>query len=979
MLIGREAELDALTEAMEAALGGRASAVVVSGEAGIGKTRLLREVKERASAYGAETVIGGCIPLSEGALPYVPVIAALRQGLTRLPDPPSLSAEGKAQLARLLPEFRSLNGTAPTGSDQTRLFGAVLDLIRALSAGAPLVFIIEDLHWSDTSTRDLLTYLLNMTEEERVLFLCSLRTGELDPSHPIPKWVQMLATSRMAELVELQPLSREETTRQMKEITGTRLQDSIAAEIYQRSEGNPFFVEELIQASDAENRDLPPSLRDLFMQRITAVPDDAIEIVKAASVDGPTVPHELLAAATGVDDATLTPLLQSTIDRHLLVRTDDDAYAFRHSLLREAVYRRLLPGERRAFHRSFAQALEQQERGPLEANARTARLAHHWQEAGDPERALPYALTAGAEAEASFASSEAVTHYEQALRLWDRVASPEGVAGLTRIALLERIAEAADRAGRPEQSVVFWEEANDLVDRAADPATAAQILSSLAYVRGCSLMDAAGAAPLLQEAQRLVKDLPSSIEKAEVVSHAAGSLTLTGQIDEGLAMAKWAMEIADEVGDPVQRSNALSALALAFHQKGDPQGAISQYLLAIELAREQGNATVLRRTLTNLSDALFRANRPEDAVTCALDAIDELHRLGDDTQAGMLRCNVGEFLTALGRWDEAEELIAPHENAPIALDRAFSASLLAEIDVGRGRFEQARARLRTTRRLLVNMNEPQFLDPITLTEISLALWERQHDAASALVQETWEVPRDERGLARLCALGIRVEADRALRARASGAADVEEQAIRLGSEIEERCALPTTRLPEVRALQRSVAAEASRLRGHSDSALWKEATGAWKEVSFTPQLTYALYRYGESLLSAGDRNAARAALTEAGTQARELGAAPLALEIEGLARRARLKLSEAAGPIPAGVAASASSNNKLGLTDREVEVLRRVSEGLTNKQIAEALYISPKTASIHVSSILAKLGVASRTEAARRAYDAGLLDLSETT
>lgn len=978
MLIGRETELGILTEAIGAAVEGKSSALVVTGEAGIGKTRLLQEVKERARDNGAEAVIGGCIPLSEGSLPYAPVITALRQGVGKLPDPAtSLAADSSAELSRLLPEFRSLNNDMPDDGDQTRLFGAILDLIRALTAISPLVFIVEDVHWSDTSTRDLLTYLLNMTEEERVLFLCSLRTGELDASHPVPRWVQTLTTSRMLEVVELEPLSREQTQRQMKEITGSLVHDAVAAEIYERSEGNPFFVEELIQASAAENKDLPPSLRDLFLQRITAVPDEAVEVVKAASVDGPTVPHELLVAAMEMDDSTLTPLLQSAIDRHLLVRTDDDAYAFRHALLREAVYRRLLPGERRTLHRSFAQALERTNGGPSKAAAHSGRLARHWHEAGAPERALPHALAAAQEAERSYASSEALSHYQHALRLWDEVEDPEDVAGDSKVGLLEKAAAAADRTAQPEQSVSLWEEAIDLVDAAAEPGRTARMLSSLAYVRSCTLMNAASAVPLLLEAQRLVSDLPPSIEKIEVICHAAGSLTLTGQIDEGLAMAELGMEIADQVRDPVQRSNALSALALAYHQKGDPERAITQYLPAIELAREQGDATVLARTLTNLSDALFRVNRPEEAVTCALDAIDELHRLGHNNQAGMLRCNVGEFLAALGRWDEVEELIGPLEDSPIALDRAFSTSLLAELDVGRGRFEQARARLTTARRLLVNMSEPQFLDPVTLTDISLALCEWQHEVASGLVQKAWEVPRDERGSARLSALGIRVEADRALRARASGATDIREQALRLGSEIEERCTATTTRLPEVRALQRTVTAEASRLRGHSDAGLWKEAEEAWEEVSFRPQHAYALYRYGEALLSAGERGPARVALSAADKGSREMGAAPLALEIEGLARRARLKLSmeeeagtEADTPAPA---------HGLGLTDREVEVLRSLSEGLTNKQIAEALFISPKTASIHVSSILAKLGVSSRTEAARRAYDSGLLDRSETT
>ncbi|MFP5351826.1 MAG: helix-turn-helix transcriptional regulator [Actinomycetota bacterium] len=973
-LIGRETELETLTKAMGAAADGRSSAVVVSGEAGIGKTRLLQEVKRWARGNGAEAVIGGCIPLSEGSLPYAPVIAALRQGVGKLPDPAtSLSADSRAELARLLPEFIPLNGDAPTDTNQTRLFGAVLDLIRALSDVSPLVFIVEDLHWSDTSTRDLLTYLLNMTEEERVLFLCSLRTGELDTSHPVPRWVQTLSTSRMVEVVELEPLSREHTQQQMREITGSQIEDAVAAKIYERSEGNPFFVEELIQASAADNKDLPPSLRDLFLQRITAVPREAVEVVKAASVDGPTVPHELLAATTGMDDVTLTPLLQNAIDRHLLIRAGDDAYAFRHALLREAVYRRLLPGERRSLHRSFAQALERSNGGPSRAAAHSGRLAHHWDEAGAPDRALPHALAAAKDAEDSYASSEAFAHYQHALQLWDKVEDPETVAGVTKVSLLESAAATADSAARPEESLALWKEAIELVDPSVHPARAARLRSLAAYVLGCELMNDSEALLLLQDAQRLVRDLPPSVEKAEVVSRASSNLTLTGHMDEGLEAAKMAMEIVQQIDDPIREAQALGALALAYQLKGDLDLALTHHSIAVEICRRELDGASLGINLTNLSDAMFRANRAEDAVSCALDAVDELRKLGAQSHLGMLMCNAGEFLVALGRWDEAEQIIASLEQAPVVLDRAFSTSLLAEIDVGRGRFEQAAARIRAARRLMANVKEPQFLEPVTLTGISLAVWERRYEDASALAQGAWDTPKEERSAARLCALGLMVEAHRAVRARASNSVEVEEQAVRLGTEMQARCPIQTTTSAEVRALQRVVAAETSRLKGSSDAGLWKEAVAAWEEVPYRFQHAYALYRLGEALLSDGERGPARSTLSAANKEAREMGAAPLALEIEGLTRRARLKLliEEEHG---AEAGNGSSPSNELGLTDREVEVLRSLSEGLTNKQIAETLFISPKTASIHVSSILAKLGVSNRLEAARRAFDAGLLD-----
>lgn len=973
LLIGRETELEVLTEAIEAATGGRPSAFVLSGEAGIGKTRLLREVKERARLQGAEMLLGGCIPLTEGALPYAPVVTALRQGVARLLDVPSmdLPAESLTELARLLPELRPRASEQPAATDQTRLFGSVLDLIRLLSTSAPLVFTIEDVHWSDASTRDLITYLLNMTESERVLFVCTLRTGELEPSHAANSWLRTLAASRMAETVELRPLSEEETSRQMREIAGKELPEAVITEIYQRSQGNPFFVEELIQASGLEDERLPPSLRDLFMQRIAGLSEEMNEVLKTASVAGTRIPHEFLVAVTRLDEGRLTRIAQNLVDRHLLVHGGGE-YAFRHALLREAVYRRLLPGEKKALHRAFAHALEEgrAEEGP---DTLSARLARHWDEAGEPERALPHALAAAKTAAQTYASSEARLHYEHALALWDQVSEPELVSGARRVDLVEQAAKAAHRAGDPEGSIAHWQNAIELLDPATDPGRAAQQRSSLAYVLGATLMDTAASTPLGLEARDLVMDLPPTSEKAEVLCRTAESLILMGSLEEGLSMARLGMEIATEIDDPLQLCNAHAALGLAYQTAGDPETSIDHHLFAIEIERQQRNTSLLGKSLANLSDALFRANRPDEAVACALDAVEELGRMGDQSHYGLLTCNAGEFLIAFGRFAEAEQIIGPLEEAPVAIDRSFSTSLLAEIDVQCGRFEQAKKRVRAARRLLTNMNQPQFMDPLDETDIHLALWERRYEDASALVQQAWESPKDERGRARLCALGLRVEADRAARARATRSTTTEKEAVQLGRAMEERCPGESPML-EIKALRLTVAAESGRLRDASDPALWKVAAEAWRDISYAVREAYSLYRLGESLLALGERLPAQEALSQATVLAHGAGTVPLALEIEGLARRGRLKLNLLSPREEAKVAPDGAVET-FGLTRREVEVLTHLSQGLTNRQIAETLYISPKTASIHVSNILAKLGVSSRMEAARRAYEAGLLEV----
>ena len=982
MLIGRQAELDTLTEAVRAAAAGNSSAVVVSGEAGIGKTRLLREVRAQAIREGAETVGGGCIPLSQGVLPYAPVIAALRQGLGRLSPKElgDLPPTTRLELGRLLPELRVPDESPDFESDQIGLFDGVLDLLRLLATPTPLIFVLEDVHWSDASTRDLITYLLHATEDDRLLFLCTFRTGELDATHPVPAWIQDLAASRIAEVLELRPLSREETRRQISEITGGDVSDSIVGELCERSEGNPFFLEELVQTAIRGTEELPPSLRELLLSRIRALSAEAIEVVKAIAVGGPVVSHELLLAATGLDESAVGPPLENAIDHHLLVRTEDDGYSLRHALLRETVYARLLPGERKELHRSFAQALQRHSDEPGPRPPEPGRLARHWHEAGDPKRALPHALAAAADADKSYASSEALSHYQHALRLWNEIGDPEEVAGVTKSVMLHRAGGSAERNGDFEQAVGFYQEAIGLVDPASDPRQAATLRSALVNVFSGPYLDDDAALPLLREAQGLVKDLPESIEKAQVLSLTACNLSLAGNIDEGSAAAVKAMEIAERLGDRATTAGAHVALALALRGRGDPEPALEHLTTALDIARETQDGPLLGRVSAHLSETLFRLNRLEDAVTLALAATVESARLGDESFGGFLRGNAAEFLTALGHWDQAEELAVPLQDAPSPVDRFFSQWLLAQIDVERGRFEQARTRINVADRYMAHTKELRHQDPVAMSKISLALWEHRYEDASSLVQSAWTIGNeDQRSVARLCALGVRVEADRATHARAHKADAIERDAIERGTDMEDRCAAAAagSKMPEVEGLRDLTAAEASRLKGHVEPVLWKRTVEGFDALRYGYHSAYARYRYGESLLAAGSRKKAEPVLREASRAALDLGAAPLGLEIGGLARRARLNLSSAIEPEEPTAAARPADH--LGLTSRELEVLRSLGEGLTNKQIAEALYISPKTASIHVSRILTKLGVSSRVEAARRAYESGLLHPPDRT
>lgn len=969
VLIGRDEELRALAEVLETAAGGRSSCVVMAGEAGIGKTRVLRALAERAEAQGATVLTGRCVPLAEGALPYAPLAAALRQ-LGQPRPMADLSVRVRAELARLVPELGP-SGGQPGDTDKTKLFGAVLEAFRSLMSTGPLLLAVEDVHWSDGASRDLLSYLIAMTEDEPLVCVLTHRTGELDHDHPIPNWLRMLTTSQTAQLVELKPLSHEETGLQIAQIMGATPDESAITTIYERSQGNPFFTEELIRIADTGV--IPASLRDLFLHRISALSAESTKVVQLAATAGSVASHDLLEAASDMDEGALSRALQAAHDHDVLV-VADTGYAFRHALLREAIYSHLLPGERKALHRALAQALEDQPDMP----SRVPLLAHHWHEAGALERALPLRVAAGSLAETTAAPLDAFQHYRHALALWGELPAPEQLVELTRVDLLERAATMAQQAGRSREAVELFKEATELVDLDAAPERAAALLSSTATVLSGPLLDDGAAYPLLQRAEGLVRDLTASREKAKVQSFAAARLSHMGRVHEGVALAETARATADECDDDAARAHALFALAIGAVSAGRPEVAVGYLTKARDLARRAGEVHMLGRSTINLSDALYRANAVDEAIAVALGGIADLARAGADNFRGFLLFNAAEFSTALGCWDQAEALVTPLQDSPLPLDRFFSRWLIAELNIHRGEFAQAHKGIAEAKRYMTHMDDLQHRELTGLILVSLALSERRYEEASQLLQDaagSWG--QDQRSNARWCALGLRIEADRATQARAGRAQDEEQRAIDRAGRLEELCASSITEphMPETKALLRLMAAERSRLRSASDPDLWEQSVEGWDALRYPYHAAYALYRLGEASLGDRARSRGREALASAARTARGLGAAPLLLAIEGLARRSRLRLSDDDSEARTK-ATRVPGTSRLGLTARELEVLQRLGEGLTNRQIADALFISPKTASIHVSSILTKLGVTNRTEAARIAYDAGVLDHS---
>jgi DNA-binding CsgD family transcriptional regulator len=984
--VGRTQELARLRELLARATDGQSLVALVGGEAGVGKTRLAEQLAAAAQEQGVRVLAGGCVPLSEEGLPLAPVTQALG-GLADL-DPAELAAvagPARRELGRLLPELAGSGevavdaGAAAAGAGQGRLFELLLGVVQRLAARAPLLWVMEDLHWADRSTRDLVAFLATALRSGRVLVVGTFRSDELDRRHPLRGLLGELARNRRTRRLELPRFTRPEVAEQLAGLLGTDPPGRLVDEVYARSGGNPFFAEELLLAGagDAAGAGaLPLSLREVLLTRVVRLGDRTQQLLRVAAAAGPGVTQPLLAAVTGMGEVELLEGLREAVDQQLLLlEPGGDGYLFRHALVAEAVYGELLPGERVRLHTALAAAVE----GGLEAGdapaTQAARLAYHWSAAGDQPRALSAGVEAAAAAEGVYAFAEAQLQLERVLGLWDRVPDAAERAGMDRVSLRARCGEAAYAAGDLARAAELVRQALALVDAARQPQRAGLLHEQLARcLRTLADPDALGEQ---QQAVRLVSPQPSA-ERARVLGSLAQQLVRVDRFEEARGLAEQAVAIAEQVGARAEEATARTALGSALGYLGDADAGLAELAAARRLAMQADDVIVVLRAAANHSDRLLTAGRLEQAATVALDGIGEARRLGMARSYGpILAANATEALVALGRWDQAERVsregleTSPSGPAYIALPLARAA-----LELGRGDLDAAEARLRTVRRLLpAPIPEAQRAGPLFAGLAELALWRGDLEQAKQLIAEAVSlVAANLRYAAPIYTLGVRVEADLAELARARhphqpAPDDATATALldRLGQAAQGSAAAS---VPELAAWHVLGLAERTRQDGPSDPAAWAAAAVAWERLGQPYRVAYAGFRQAEALLAAtGDREAAAVVLGRAAALTGRLGARPLEGEVQALARRTRLDLAPQTPAAAAGVSAPAA---QLGLTPREAEVLALVAAGRSNRQIAQALFISPKTASAHVSNILAKLGVAGRVEAATIAHRLGL-------
>lgn len=999
-LVGRDGDLLTLRTAFEAAASGTPQLLVVRGEAGIGKSRLVREATEAAERAGCLVALGECLDIGPAGLPYLPVSDALRDLARRLgsAELQRLAGPGRDELAAIAPQAlggdrapASPDGGAgvppplPSGLAQARLFERFLDLLGTLaerSDPGPMILVVEDVHWIDRATRDLLTYLAHNVTGERLAIVLTCRTDDLPEAHPILAWLAGLERLPGTTVVALHRLGRAAVLAHLRSLRGTDPPTGLVERIWARSEGNPLFVEELWEGAGGEGG--PPSSRALLLPRIGRLGAAARAAVDAASIARRPADERLLAAVLERPEPDLDEALRDALSAGVLeVDPATDRYRFRHELLREAVERELRPGLRRRLHERFLRCLAARPElaDPTPAGA-AAELAHHAAAAGLAGEAYARSIEAAEAAEAVHAYADAHLHLERALSLEDARGPSHAGTARTRLELRRRAADAADLGGALDRALALTRDALSLVDPAADPVTAGLLWSRVGYL-SWSVGDPDGALAAHREAVRLVPHDPASPERARVLASLGGALMGAGRWADSRDVCLAAIERAAACGAPAEESRARNMLGSDLVALGEVEAGIAELREACRLAARAGPADLLIVGHYNLALNLAAADRPAEARLEAEAGLAAARAAGLERRFGQdLSALAGDILLRLGLTEEAAQVVgAGLALAPEGRVSVYLAAVSARLAAIRGDLAAAATRLAPVDQAVLDPDVAAYVAAVRAEsalwagrpEEALAAAEAGRAALAGLDDVIWTAP--------LVALGLRALADLAERSERRRRPAVTEGVPEPGGALVG--ALEGLEPRVVTSGARGWAAlargELARSSGGPGDAHWAAAAAAFDAVPDPLAAAYARYRGAEEALRRdGLRADVLGSLRLAAGAAQAAGAVPLTRAISDLAGRARLTLEAPAEAAPGAGGAGGSEGRPteppagrpaaaaraLGLSPREVEVLELLAAGLTNGEIAGRLFITRKTAGVHVTHILDKLGVANRVAAA---------------
>lgn len=968
-LIGRESDVERLSSGLSSG-----KSVLLLGDAGVGKTRVASEVTARIEGAGRVVARAACLPLST-PLPLLPVVDLLRGVHAR--DGGSLMSAVlesspdfvRDELAQAVPELRPAS-TPPhpmEGWRQERLFAALTEFWESLATRSGLVLIIDDLHWSDRASRDFLTYLLRRDHQPLSVLLVA-RSHEPDVAGDTVAWLRQISADRWVTRHQLDPLSRESIAQLAASASSQRPPESIIDELYRRSEGNAFFAEQLLAADQqSTTAAIPEELGDLLRARAADVPAMGRRVLDVLAVAVRPLSEPELAKLVAGDSSETRAAVRDLLDRQLARRDRGATFGVKHALLGEAVSDALLPAERSELQGVVADVLAERADPSL-----ASEVADHLAAAGRLAEELPARVRAGEYAEAVYAFAAAAQQWQRAFGLAeDGLRSPKP-AGMIALRGLKCSEACGDLQGGAELARRGLEAAR----REGDQHTAAALFTLMAIIDGSE--DRSRGRAELQAAVDSFDGLPPSPEQVEALHMLYRSYYWAGGIHDVLPVLHRAIAVGENApAAAAELARALCSLAWEEMHEGRADAGLATLARARRLLEEHPDLETRAFLGVGETDILLKLNRLDDAVARGSAELEALRTQGFGAMhyTQVIVYNVVEALLGLGRVAEAGALVDP------LTDRGFDPAAWTlqdarcRVDIARGRLHDAAIRLES-RMAIVRDDSLEVRSDLCRSRSQLALWGGGPEVALSVVEAGLARLRDSKDdylAGALLVDGMRACADLVERAAATkdmaGLATAQQSADGLRA-MAERMPVDPFGHGYVQLEGVDWLAENARCDGEHACTAWKASAASWDDAGRPHRAAYARWREAQVLLQQGERKAATEALRRAWQQGVEH--VPLRNAVENLAKLARISLEPPMGTPQDQATTRDDRQLPYDLTSREVDVLRLLTQGLSNSQIGARLYMSPKTASVHVSAILRKLGANNRVHAAAMAQQIGL-------
>jgi DNA-binding NarL/FixJ family response regulator len=949
-LIGRERERALLASPVAEALAGRGSLILLAGEAGVGKTTLVRRV---LAGSGLTTLEGFATP--GGASAFGPLVEVLRAYLRSTAGRPLIEGPLAAHLALLLPEL----GPAAREGDPATLFEAIRLALATIAARQPTALFLDDLQWADDATLELLPALARTLPEQPLLILAAYRSDELPRAHPIRRMRSELRRSGHLRQVQVEPLDAEATAALVDRTLGSAA-PTLRRAVFDRTDGIPLYVTELaaalaasglvqpgpsgLELVDGADVPLPDSVRDAVLLQATGLSDDARSAAMAAAVAGQVFDPELVRAVSGLD-AWPDELLR----RGIITEEPSGRMGFRHALVRDAFYSDIPWTTRIKLHSAVAQRLTTD-------RATAAVVAEHWVLGRQPDRAREALLAAADEFCALHAYRDGARAFRRALELW-----PEGEVDLSRVDCLERLARCAELAGDLGDAATVWREVSDARQRDGDLLRLGDAQRRLAAV-----LELQGRwQEALASRERAATAFTAANAPADAAAErlaAAAHLRSAGSFRAALSLLETAAQQARAAQRMDLQARILGHEGNTRARMGEGHQGVQLVRAGLAMALEHGLAGPAAEIYQRLADALEHAGDNAGASATYDEAYSFCSANGLEPTAQLCLACLTAVLRQSGDWDRAAKLCRQviGSSDASAHARAVATGQLGSILGLRGQARQARPLLLESATIArrIELAAMELLSGWGLAIVDSVEGDTQSAAGHCwALLERWKQTEERHYVISPLrwATTFFAESGNAAGTRACAAA-LAQIAADVGQDV------------AMSALSHALG-ETALIDGSAEQAgdQFARALVLLQAYDAPFERAESQRRAAVVLAAAGRHEEAVQHFVAAYRTARRLGAKPLANQLAGalaaLGERPERRLGKrTAGQLENG-----------GLTRREVEIVRMVATGRTNREIARELFLSPRTVEMHVSSILMKLNGRSRADAARRASELGLL------